>query len=63
MSRLMDYSSVYEINFQMWPNQYTIYVDKDGVDLYSYGGADDPNEAMKGILKYLDRIKKTQPNP
>lgn len=54
----MNYSATYEISFQMWPKQYTIYVAKDGVDLHSYGGADDPNEAMKGILEYLDRINK-----
>lgn len=58
MHRLMSYSSRYEISFQMWPNQYTIYIAKDGIDLHSCGGDAYPNEAMKRALEYLDRINK-----
>lgn len=56
MKRLMDYSSVYEISFQMWPEQYTIYIAKDGVDLSSFGGGEGPDETMLRALNYLDRI-------
>lgn len=63
MKRLMEYSEWYEISFQMWPNQYTIYICKDGIDLYSYGGSDDPDETMEGVLKYLDRINNKPLNP
>lgn len=58
MNRLLKYSLKYEISFQMWPNQYTIYIAKDGIDLYSYGGGSGPNETMIGALNYLDRINK-----
>lgn len=58
MRRIMNYSKVYEISFQMWPKQYTIYIAKDGVDLYSYGGGSNPDETMTNILDYLDRINR-----
>lgn len=60
MNRLMDYSSIYEISFQLWPKQYTIYIEKDGVDLASYGGSDNPNEALKRALEYLDRVNRKE---
>lgn len=58
-NRLMVYSNRYSISFQMWPNQYTIYVEKDDVDLYSYG-SDDPTETMSKALEYLDRINRKE---
>lgn len=58
MARLMDYSEIYEINFQLWPECYSIYISKDGIDLHSYGGESEPNKTMKRALEYLDRINK-----
>ena len=55
--RLLKYSEKYEISYQMWPNQHTIYIAKDGVDLYSYGSYE-ALETMRGALAYLDRITK-----
>lgn len=55
--RLIDYSEKYEINVQFWPEYKTIYVAKDGIDLYSYGG-DDLKLVLSHILAYLDRINK-----
>lgn len=55
--QLMAYSDRYMISFQMWPDQYTIYIEKDDVELYSYG-SDDPTETMSEALEYLDRINK-----
>jgi hypothetical protein len=55
--RLMAYSDRYMINFQMWPNQYTIYIEKDNVDLWSYGSSD-ATETMTVALEYLDRINR-----
>lgn len=53
---LIEYSKVYELNFQMWPNNNSIYISKDGVDLTSYGGYDEVGEVMIETIKYLDRI-------
>lgn len=53
----MAYSDRYMINFQMWPDHYTIYIEKDSVDLYSYGSYD-ATETMSKALEYLDRINK-----
>lgn len=58
MQRLLKYSSKYEINFQMWPKQYSIYISKDGIDLHSVGGYDCPNDVIEVALQYLDRINK-----
>lgn len=59
--KLLLYSDRYQINYQMWPNQHTIYVEKDGVELFSFG-TDEPIETMTEVLKYLNRITKN-PNP
>lgn len=55
--KLLEYSDRYQINFQMWPNQYTIYVEKDHVELYSFG-TDNATETMLETLRYLDRINR-----
>jgi hypothetical protein len=56
-ARLLEYSKKYEISFQMWPDQKTIYIAKDGVDLTSYGSSD-AEWTMRSTLDYLDRINK-----
>ena len=58
--KLVGYSEQYEINFQMWPNQYTIYISKDGIDLSSFSGEDEIH-SMSMALKYLDRVNKIKP--
>lgn len=55
--RLMAYSDRYHISFQMWPNQYTIFIEKDFVPLWDFG-SDEPVEVMRRALEYLDRINK-----
>jgi hypothetical protein len=57
LNRIIAYSDKYQINFQMWPDQYTIYVEKDNVDLYSFGSSD-IDLTMAETLAYLDRINK-----
>lgn len=53
----MAYSDRYNINFQMWPNQYTIFIEKDCVELWDFG-SHEPIEVMRRALEYLDRINK-----
>jgi hypothetical protein len=57
--RLMAYSDRYMINFQMWPTYHTIYIEKDNVDLWSYGSYD-ATETMTVALGYLDRINRKE---
>lgn len=52
---LISYSSRYEITIQFWPNQTTVYIAKDGIDLFDYGGDD----AIERSIEYLDRINPT----
>lgn len=57
--RLIEYSRKYEISFQMWPKQNTIYIEKDGVELQSFGGYDTAEDVMTHALEYLNRINKS----
>ena len=59
MARLMQYGEKYEISVQLWPEYKTIYVAKDGVDLYSYG-AYDLKIVLSTVLDYLDRVNRKQ---
>lgn len=61
--RLLKYSDRYCINFQMWPEQYTIYIEKDGVELGNFvSGCDTAIESMRFAVEYLDRItRKSKP--
>lgn len=57
---LKDYSRKYQISIQMWPNWTCIFIEKDHVELYSYGGAMDLEECMNNVVEYLDRINNKQ---
>jgi len=39
-----------------WPDQYAIYIAKDGIDLWSFGSSD-AKITMNAALKYLNRIQ------
>lgn len=54
-TKLLKWSDVYEISFQMWPHQYTIFIEKDGVELWSFG-TDEPIEPLQKANQYLERI-------
>jgi hypothetical protein len=56
LTRIMRYSNKYEISVQFWPEQWTIFIAKDGVDLQSYGG--EPENTLKRGIEYLDRINR-----
>lgn len=63
MSHLFDklnkYAGKYEISLQVWgPGKYTIYISKDGIDLWDRGGFETAEEAMKEAVNYLSRINK-----
>ncbi len=57
LDKLISYSDRYEINIQFWPNQISVYLSKDGVDLNSWGSSE-PNFAIVEAIKYLDRINR-----
>lgn len=59
--RLIRYQDRYEINIQFWPGQISVFVEKDGVNLNSWGG--DFNHAINSALNYLDRINKNSKLP
>lgn len=54
------YGEGYEFNFQLWNGQYTIYVQKDDVELSSFSD-DTPEKAIRATLEYMNRIKAKKP--
>lgn len=54
LTRLLKYSEKYEISIQFWPDQTAVYINKDDVPLYDYGG--DREDALTKAIEYLDRI-------
>lgn len=54
LSQLIEYSDKYNINVQFWPDQTAVYIDKDDIELQSYGG--DFDFAIDSALSYLKRI-------
>lgn len=58
LGKLLKYSNRYEINIQFWPDQTSVYIHKDDVELQSYGG--DFDFAIDSSLEYLNRINKNK---
>lgn len=56
LAALLTYSDRYELNIQFWPDQTAVYIEKDGIELKSYGG--DFDFAVDSSIEYLDRINK-----
>lgn len=56
LGKLLNYSNIYELSIQFWPDQTVIYISKDDVELQSYGG--DFDFAIDSSLEYLNRINK-----
>lgn len=54
LPRLLRFSDKYEISIQFWPEQIAVYIEKDGVELTSYGGSF--AFAIKNAISYLERI-------
>jgi hypothetical protein len=54
LSRLLMFSSKYELSIQFWPEQTAVYISKDGVDLQDYGG--DFKFAVGLAIEYLEQI-------
>lgn len=59
LERLIKYSDRYQISIQFWPEQTSVFIMKDHVDLTSFGGGFD--ETIKAALDYLNRINKVKP--
>lgn len=57
MYQLFRYADKYEISVQLWPDQYTVYIAKDGVDLDSFG-SNGIIDTLERALDYLKRINK-----
>lgn len=58
LEKLLNYSDRYDINFQMFYKNYSIYIERDGVPLWDYVGAKDPVEVMEKALEYFRDIRK-----
>jgi len=54
LSKLLEYSDIYEISIQFWPNQIAVYIEKEGVPLKDFGG--DFKATITGATDYLKRI-------
>lgn len=57
LMKLLSYSNRYEISIQFWPDQTTVFISKDGVDLESWGSTE-KNFAILNAFGYLDRINR-----
>lgn len=64
MYLLNEYMGRYCISFQFWGSgNNNVYIEKDGVELYSAGGEETPFDIMTIALNYLDKInRKNQTN-
>ncbi len=51
---LISFSDKYEIDIQFWPEQTAVYINKDGIELTSFGG--DFNHAINSSIDYLKKI-------
>ncbi len=58
LSGLLMYSDRYEISIQFWPQQTSVFIMKDGIDLTDFGG--DFDFAIDNAVDYLKRINKTK---
>lgn len=54
LSKLLTFSNKYEITIQFWPDQTTVFIAKDGVELIDFGG--DYYFVIEKSLEYLNRI-------
>jgi hypothetical protein len=59
MKELEKLSDKYDFNIQLWKAGNQIYLEKDGVELTSYGGHASLITCIKKILVYIYRINKT----
>lgn len=59
LSKLLAFSDRYEISVQFWPDQFVVYIAKDGVDLIDFGS--DFNIAIDDSINYLNRINSIKP--
>jgi hypothetical protein len=56
LTKIMRYSKKYEISVQFWPDQWAIFINKDGIELTSFGG--EPENTLRRGVEYLDRINR-----
>lgn len=62
--QLDKYADRYQISFQMGgKGRYTIFIDKDDIDIFTEGGHSTANEAIKSALDYLNKINKNERKP
>ena len=57
IDKLIYYSERYEINLQLWPDQKTIFISKDGIELVDFS-SDSFEETAKMAIDYLGRINR-----
>lgn len=55
---LLSFSDKYEIQIQFWPEQTAVFINKDDVELNSFGG--DFDFAIQSSLDYLNRINNSK---
>ena len=54
LSELLKFSDRYEISIQFWPDQISVFIAKDDVNLIDYGG--DFKFSVGQSIEYLNRI-------
>ncbi|MEI2271854.1 hypothetical protein OHD16_06835 [Sphingobacterium sp. ML3W] len=56
--RLEEWSNKYDFQVQIYDGDYNIYVEKDGVDLYSIGGEKTLKDAVDRIIEWIERVNR-----
>ena len=60
LQQLKKWSEIYQINLQIWGDQNNIYIYKNNVELFSYGGGITVEETIEKGLEYLERINQVK---
>jgi len=62
MKRLDKWKDMYDFNCQIYAGDYNIYVNKTDVDVFSTGGHETFNDALKVVLEWLERVNPQHTN-
>ena len=53
------YFDKYDITFQFWgKGDNNVFIERDGIELVSFGGRETVEDALNDTLEYLERINK-----
>jgi len=51
-----DWGKIYDFNLQLFNDEFNLYIEKNGVDLESFGGYQTESEVVEVAENYLNRV-------